>query len=87
MSADIISKHLIFPFISVSHLAFSSPDAINTMSDADLEKVPSFTVLIEHFIILAARPSIRSDERHDGLWIHISRMRSAKLAWCRPFGA
>lgn len=39
LSAEIISKQLIFPLISVNHLAFSSPDAVGEMSDADLEKV------------------------------------------------
>jgi hypothetical protein len=38
-SAEIISKHLIFPLISVNHLAFSSTDVVAELPDADLEKV------------------------------------------------
>ncbi|RDB25908.1 hypothetical protein Hypma_006495 [Hypsizygus marmoreus] len=37
-SAEIISKHLILPLISISHLAFSSPDVLGDLSDADIEK-------------------------------------------------
>ncbi|KAG6836830.1 hypothetical protein H0H93_002676 [Arthromyces matolae] len=37
-SSEIISKHLIFPLISVNHLAFSSSQAISDMSDLDMEK-------------------------------------------------
>ncbi|TFK40297.1 hypothetical protein BDQ12DRAFT_680680 [Crucibulum laeve] len=37
-SAELISKHLIFPLISVNHLAFSSPEAVGEISDTDLEK-------------------------------------------------
>ncbi|KAH0585429.1 hypothetical protein H2248_008670 [Termitomyces sp. 'cryptogamus'] len=37
-SADIISKHLLFPLISLNHLAFSSPQGIVDLSDADAEK-------------------------------------------------
>lgn len=39
MSADILSKHLIMPLISLSHLAFSSADPVSELTDADLEKV------------------------------------------------
>lgn len=39
LSAELISKHLIFPLISANHLAFSSADAVGEMVDADLEKV------------------------------------------------
>lgn len=39
MSADILSKHLILPLISTTHLAFSSADPISTSSETDLEKV------------------------------------------------
>ncbi|KAI1797372.1 hypothetical protein LXA43DRAFT_1089242 [Ganoderma leucocontextum] len=38
MSADILSKHLILPLISISHLAFSSADPLGTTSETDLEK-------------------------------------------------
>ncbi|PIL29787.1 hypothetical protein GSI_07993 [Ganoderma sinense ZZ0214-1] len=38
MSADVLSKHLILPLISMSHLAFSSADPLSTTSEADLEK-------------------------------------------------
>ncbi|KAF8656835.1 hypothetical protein AX16_002383 [Volvariella volvacea WC 439] len=37
-SAELISKHLIYPLISVNHLAFSSPDAVSTQIDTDVEK-------------------------------------------------
>ncbi|KAH7928084.1 hypothetical protein BV22DRAFT_1149218 [Leucogyrophana mollusca] len=37
-SAEILSKHLIMPLISVNHLAFSSPDAVADLSKNDLEK-------------------------------------------------
>ncbi|KAF9468141.1 hypothetical protein BDZ94DRAFT_845739 [Collybia nuda] len=37
-SAEIISQHLIFPLISVNHLAFSSADVISELLDADIEK-------------------------------------------------
>ncbi|KAH7912808.1 hypothetical protein BJ138DRAFT_1171717 [Hygrophoropsis aurantiaca] len=38
LSAELLSKHLIMPLISVNHLAFSSPDAIINLTDSDLEK-------------------------------------------------
>ncbi|PFH53070.1 hypothetical protein AMATHDRAFT_1499 [Amanita thiersii Skay4041] len=37
-SAEVISKHIIFPLISLSHMAFSSSEALNGMSDEDVEK-------------------------------------------------
>ncbi|KAF8149863.1 hypothetical protein B0H34DRAFT_164796 [Crassisporium funariophilum] len=37
-SSEIISKHLIFPLISVNHMTFSSKDAVSGLSDADIEK-------------------------------------------------
>ncbi|KAF5371819.1 hypothetical protein D9615_009553 [Tricholomella constricta] len=37
-SAEIISKHLIFPLISLNHMAFSSPLAVSELSDADVEQ-------------------------------------------------
>ncbi|KIJ67083.1 hypothetical protein HYDPIDRAFT_174328 [Hydnomerulius pinastri MD-312] len=37
-SADILSKHLIMPLISVNHLAFSSSDAVGDLTAEDLEK-------------------------------------------------
>ncbi|KAF8623689.1 hypothetical protein AX17_007387 [Amanita inopinata Kibby_2008] len=37
-SSEIISKQIIFPLISMSHMAFSSPDPLNEMSDPDIEK-------------------------------------------------
>ncbi|KAF9223867.1 hypothetical protein BS17DRAFT_802339 [Gyrodon lividus] len=38
ISADILSKHLIMPLISVSHLAFSSSDVVGDLTTSDLEK-------------------------------------------------
>lgn len=37
-SAELISKHLIFPLISVNHLSFSSVDSVSELPDFDLEK-------------------------------------------------
>lgn len=37
-SAELISKHLIFPLISVNHLSFSSVDSVSELPDSDLEK-------------------------------------------------
>ncbi|PPQ67521.1 hypothetical protein CVT25_006062 [Psilocybe cyanescens] len=36
-SSEIISKHLIFPLMSLNHLTFSSAQSISDLSDADLE--------------------------------------------------
>ncbi|EIN03738.1 hypothetical protein PUNSTDRAFT_128654 [Punctularia strigosozonata HHB-11173 SS5] len=36
-SADILSKHLIMPLISVTHLAFASADPVSELSEADLQ--------------------------------------------------
>ncbi|KAI0661490.1 hypothetical protein C8Q70DRAFT_965048 [Cubamyces menziesii] len=38
LSADILSKQLIMPLISVTHLSFSSADSVGKLSAADLEK-------------------------------------------------
>ncbi|KAG1750169.1 hypothetical protein EDB19DRAFT_1846679 [Suillus lakei] len=38
LSAEIISKHLIMPLISVNHLAFSSSDVLGDLAPGDLEK-------------------------------------------------
>ncbi|KAI9000566.1 hypothetical protein BD414DRAFT_518797 [Trametes punicea] len=38
LSATILSKHLIMPLISVTHLAFSSPEVIGSLSEIELEK-------------------------------------------------
>lgn len=38
-SAEIISKHLIMPLISVNHLAFTSSDTVSELSEDNLEKV------------------------------------------------
>ncbi len=38
-SAEILSKHLVLPLISMSHLAFSSKDSVGEVSDAELTKV------------------------------------------------
>ncbi|KAI0649273.1 hypothetical protein C8Q79DRAFT_1065569 [Trametes meyenii] len=38
MSADILSKHLIMPLISATHLSFSSAEPVSSLSEADLEK-------------------------------------------------
>ncbi|KAH7884525.1 hypothetical protein F5I97DRAFT_1464772 [Phlebopus sp. FC_14] len=37
-SADILSKHLIMPLISVNHLAFSSSDPVGDLAENELEK-------------------------------------------------
>ncbi|KAF5367403.1 hypothetical protein D9758_003778 [Tetrapyrgos nigripes] len=37
-SAEIISKHLVLPLISVNHLAFSTGDGVGEMPESDLEK-------------------------------------------------
>ncbi|KAF8738101.1 hypothetical protein AX14_011863 [Amanita brunnescens Koide BX004] len=37
-SSEIISKQVIFPLISLSHMAFSSPQSLSEMSDTDIEK-------------------------------------------------
>ncbi|KAH9838409.1 uncharacterized protein C8Q71DRAFT_528370 [Rhodofomes roseus] len=37
-SAEVLSKHLIMPLISFTHLAFSSADPVSELSEADLEK-------------------------------------------------
>ncbi|KAF8557427.1 hypothetical protein OG21DRAFT_1482297 [Imleria badia] len=47
VSADILSKHLIVPLISVNHLAFSSPDAVGDLLPTDLEKVAFPSILHE----------------------------------------
>ena len=39
MSTDILSKHLILPLISMTHIAFSATDPISASSEANLEKV------------------------------------------------
>ncbi|THH02766.1 hypothetical protein EW026_g122 [Hermanssonia centrifuga] len=38
VSSDVLSKHLIMPLISATHLAFSSADPVSELSEADLEK-------------------------------------------------
>ncbi|OCH95479.1 hypothetical protein OBBRIDRAFT_788362 [Obba rivulosa] len=38
VSADVLSKHLILPLISATHLAFGSADPVSELSAADLEK-------------------------------------------------
>ncbi|KAF9048705.1 hypothetical protein BJ165DRAFT_1526130 [Panaeolus papilionaceus] len=37
-SADIISQHLIFPLISLSHLTFSSAEAVGEVAESEVEK-------------------------------------------------
>lgn len=39
ISAEILSKHLIMPLISVSHLVFTSPNAVSNLPGDDLDKV------------------------------------------------
>lgn len=39
ISAEIISKQLVFPLITANHVAFASTEPVNEMSDIDLEKV------------------------------------------------
>ena len=50
VSAEVISKHLIMPLISVTHLAFTSADAVSEISETDLEKVREHRL----FLFLAA---------------------------------
>ncbi|KAI0344407.1 hypothetical protein BDW22DRAFT_1045439 [Trametopsis cervina] len=38
ISAEVISKQLIMPLVSVTHMAFASPEAVGTQSEAELEK-------------------------------------------------
>ncbi|KAI0360137.1 hypothetical protein OH77DRAFT_1472228 [Trametes cingulata] len=38
MSADVLSKHLIMPSISATHLSFFSADPVSGLSEADVEK-------------------------------------------------
>ncbi|KAK0485166.1 hypothetical protein IW261DRAFT_884949 [Armillaria novae-zelandiae] len=38
-SAETLSKHLVLPLISMSHLAFTSKDSVGEVSDAELTKV------------------------------------------------
>ncbi|KAH6908987.1 hypothetical protein BKA70DRAFT_221573 [Coprinopsis sp. MPI-PUGE-AT-0042] len=38
ISAEIISKQLVFPLITANHVAFASTEPVNEMSDIDLEK-------------------------------------------------
>ena len=38
-SAEVLSKHLIIPLISMTHVAFSSADPISELEESDLEKV------------------------------------------------
>jgi len=38
ISAEILSKQLVLPLISVTHLAFNSAEFVTEMSDGDLEK-------------------------------------------------
>lgn len=41
-SADVISQQLVMPLISVTHMAFSSPDAVRDQDTGDLEKACLF---------------------------------------------
>ena len=41
-SAELISKHLIFPFISLTHISFNSADSVSELDGADLEKVINY---------------------------------------------
>lgn len=38
-AAEILSKQLIMPLISLNHIAISSPDALSGMADSELEQV------------------------------------------------
>lgn len=38
-SADVISRHLIMPLISVVHISFYSADPVSELEESDLEKV------------------------------------------------
>ena len=44
-SADIISKHLVLPLISLNYLTCSSADAQSDAPDADVERVCSFDTI------------------------------------------
>lgn len=48
-AADVLSRQLIMPLISVTHLAFSSADPVSELSEADLEKVGNIRVSVERF--------------------------------------
>jgi hypothetical protein len=39
MSAEVLSKHLIMPLISITHFAFASADPVSELSESDLEQV------------------------------------------------
>ena len=77
-SAEILSKHLIFPLISVAHISLSSPDAVSSMTDADVEKVCCSAACIssgaatDHWA-LACRMWTKWVERLEELLIPMSR--------------
>ena len=41
-SADVLSRHLIIPLISLSHLSFNSADPVSELGETDLEKVCTY---------------------------------------------
>jgi hypothetical protein len=61
-STEILSKHLIIPLISVTHLAFSSADPVSELSEADLEKVrrPALEILKRANSLKTSPPSVTS---------------------------
>ncbi|KAF4596531.1 hypothetical protein EYR38_007918 [Pleurotus pulmonarius] len=67
LSAEIISKHLVMPLISVNHLAFASADPVCELPEGDLEKVFRrlifFLTLLEFVAPIsstAAKPELRA---------------------------
>jgi hypothetical protein len=44
-SAEILSRHLIMPLVSLNHLAFASADPVSELSEDDLEKVVVVVVI------------------------------------------
>lgn len=53
-SAEVLSKHLIMPLISVNHLAFSSSDVLGDLTPMDLEKVSR----LRHLLFSASHASL-----------------------------
>lgn len=56
VSAEVLSKQLIMPLISVSHLAFSSADPVSELSDTNLQMVMFFHLIMPNNCIIDAPP-------------------------------
>lgn len=92
-SAELISKQLILPLISVNAMAFSSVDAVSEMGDSDVEKVNTGKILAKrcdqfwfrlfHFVVCPVhsyyRLWIEWQEQQEGALTHISGMPSPSL--------